>query len=909
MALPTLISLSDFATTDRQIISIVEGLYGEKPGYDLLVAYREFVAANDIPTFTQALVDAHPLANDLPALAAEAAANFGVSLDTASAENVQKAIDFLTAQFTNKGVAETIKKVALNWSRPDTDPKNAIWKDSADAFKSGVLASLIYSTDEENTDPAEGGFQIGETLSLTLGIDDIEINTADTVDTIKGLIDDNGVTDSSTFGVFDSIKGNGLTEVQLFVADLNGGAYNPGSVSMNGVSQLDIAAAASGSLTLDASSFGSSIGEINFASSKATDLLIEGLESDGPLDISVSGAGALTFSSSAAGGTAPNMADGMELSVWASGTADLTFGTGGIVASLGNTADVTATYGNEMQAASSDATVGDIVIGDISMSSGTGSASMEFTLKNWATVTAGAGSATVGSVTVGDLDLTVGSNMEFDISQYAAASTSGDAVIGNTTIGNINTLIKGGPQSADLDELDVYRDANADNGAAIIGDLLVGDINMVQEASATSNYVSFSASAAGSGTTASATIGTTTIGNIVIDGGVDSTDSDLYIYNWAYANNADAAIGDITVGNVTVDMADSATGWMTISATASATLAGNATMGNTVIGDIAMMAGVSGDYGFSLENEVDADSGIATIGDTTIGNISMTALTDGDLYFSASNDADAATGGFANIGNMTIGNVDANVGSNAEATFYAYQFADANGGVSSSVGTQTVGNITVSAELGGTFYGSVENLAWGGTAASNSAGAQTVGDINMTGGAGADLGFGVSMTAASGTAGDQTVGNITYFVENSASATYWQLVDAGTVGNVTLGDQTVTLGTNATYDFWGVRVTATASDIGNVSIGDVAFVGANGAVFTGNNGIELNNTVGSVGDISIGNIDVQLGNSGQFTGQYLTAWNIAGSVGDTTIGNVSLDAAAASASATWGAWIQANSIG
>ena len=54
MALPTLVTLSDFATTDRQIISIVEGLYGEKPGNDLLETYKAFVAASDIPTFTQA---------------------------------------------------------------------------------------------------------------------------------------------------------------------------------------------------------------------------------------------------------------------------------------------------------------------------------------------------------------------------------------------------------------------------------------------------------------------------------------------------------------------------------------------------------------------------------------------------------------------------------------------------------------------------------------------------------------------------------------------------------------------------------------------------------------------------------------------------------------------------------------
>lgn len=212
MALPTLVSLSDFTTTDRQIISIVEGLYGEKPGYDLLVSYREYVAANDIPAFTQALVDAHPLAGDIPALAAETAANFGVSLETASAENVQKAIDFLTAQFTNKGIAETIKKVALNWSRPDTDPKNAIWKDAADAFKANTLASLEYSTDEANTDPEVGG-NIGETFVLTTGLDDVVGTDKD--DTIQAFIDD---VDNTIQG-FDVIDGNdGVDTLDITIA-------------------------------------------------------------------------------------------------------------------------------------------------------------------------------------------------------------------------------------------------------------------------------------------------------------------------------------------------------------------------------------------------------------------------------------------------------------------------------------------------------------------------------------------------------------------------------------------------------------------------------------------------------------------------------------------------------------------
>ena len=209
MALPTLVSLSDFATSDRQITSIVEGLYGEKPGYDLLVSYNEFVASNGIPTFTQLLVDAHPLADDIPALAAATAANFGVNLQTASADNVQKAIDFLTAQFTNKGIAATIKKVALNWSKPDSDPKNAIWKDAADTFKANTLSSLVYSTDVENTDP-EVGSNVGEIFTLTDAADVLEGTSED--DTFYGL-------GKGTLSGSDIIDGGEGTDTLTFLAD------------------------------------------------------------------------------------------------------------------------------------------------------------------------------------------------------------------------------------------------------------------------------------------------------------------------------------------------------------------------------------------------------------------------------------------------------------------------------------------------------------------------------------------------------------------------------------------------------------------------------------------------------------------------------------------------------------------
>ena len=225
MALPTLVTLSDFATTDRQIISIVEGLYGEKPGNDLLETYKAFVAASDIPTFTQALVDAHPSAADSAALAATAAANFGVTTATTSAANVTLAIDFLIAQFASKGIAETIKKVALNWSRPDTDPVNPIWKDSADAFKATTLASLEYSTDTDNSDPEAGG-NIGDTFVLTTGID--SLTGGDAIDSFVAIQSATAATE--TWSVTDTLDGAGGTDTFTLTSE-EGAAVNAGTVT------------------------------------------------------------------------------------------------------------------------------------------------------------------------------------------------------------------------------------------------------------------------------------------------------------------------------------------------------------------------------------------------------------------------------------------------------------------------------------------------------------------------------------------------------------------------------------------------------------------------------------------------------------------------------------------------------
>ncbi len=362
----------------------------------------------------------------------------------------------------------------------------------------------------------------GETLELTTGIDKIKATSVNTIDTVVGLIADTEDGDESTFGILDDIQGNGLTEVQVIVTGLDNTTYDPGAITMSGVNQLDIVGAASGSVTLDASGYGTDISKLNLVGVKATDLHISGLETSGALDIQVAGEGTLHLT--AGSSTAPNMIDGLTLTVTATGTAEMSIGTAAINVVTEKSSDVSIDYGQRVTSASKDVTVGNITIGDVMLNQQGTSGSISFTLRNSASVSAGEGNATVGSVTLGNIDLTVEDFMDFDVSLSASAA-SGDATVGDVTIGNLNAIIL---DTGYLESFTVSRSAWADNGAATIGNLVMQDIFVSATATGESAQLYFDAEASGSATgtnTASATIGTTTIGNITFIAGVDAGDN------------------------------------------------------------------------------------------------------------------------------------------------------------------------------------------------------------------------------------------------------------------------------------------------------------------------------------------------------------------------------------------------
>jgi len=86
-------ALTLLATTDTQIIRVVEALYNLKPGYTYLTNFRTFVTENGIDGFANALAASFASSTDAE-LAAIVTGNLGLTDDVQTAGNA-----YLEAQF------------------------------------------------------------------------------------------------------------------------------------------------------------------------------------------------------------------------------------------------------------------------------------------------------------------------------------------------------------------------------------------------------------------------------------------------------------------------------------------------------------------------------------------------------------------------------------------------------------------------------------------------------------------------------------------------------------------------------------------------------------------------------------------------------------------------------------------
>lgn len=728
------------------------------------------------------------------------------------------------------------------------------------------------------------GSNIGQTLQLTEGMDTINLTASASIDTVKGLIDET----APTFSTGDTIDGNGLTIVRL-ADDDSTGLHGAAFVEMSGINEIQILAAKSGTLTMDASTYGTDISKISTSGVDGYRLDITDLDITGGLDVAI--AGVQTGSISATG-----TVDGLDFDAYLYNSdadsvgASASFGAVGIDVVLGEDDDLYLTLSQTDVKTSAAATVGDITIGDISVVSGD-SASASITISNWAEANV-SGDATAGNVTVGNVTIAAASaaaDNSFSMEIYNSATTDkGIATVGDVTLGDVTVTVG----ESGYTSISVCNSAQANvSGDAVVGSLTLGAVSVDLGVSASNDIRLYNSAYANSG---DASVANVTIGNIDFVVAEDGSNCDFSIYNSADSNKGNATAGNITIGDITAIGAKSGYNLIDLTANNMADAAGkgSATVGNTTIGDITITGAdnVTGTANITIYQYASATlTADATIGNITVGDInvsignSITNTGSLDLYFSNNAYADK---GAATVGAITLADVSIAVGSREYATLSASNYAQAATGAA-TVGAITIGNVNVDAGLTGYVW--MEAYAYASGTAADSVAGITVGNVDMYGSASADVNLSLYAYAANGDVGAITVGNVAMKVENSGSVDFDLYAQGENVGDITVGDVTFTLGSNASIDTFSIDVSATDGSVGNVTIGDLTIVGGKSA-YDDSMYISLDAT-DSIGNITVGNIDVTAGVNASFSSLSLYATADTGSIGNITIGDISLNAA------------------
>jgi hypothetical protein len=825
-----------------------------------------------------------------------------------------------------------------------------------------VIVTVGSDTWTETVNVLDGGGIAGQTFTLTTSIDQVDFSTSDQmqIDTVKGLINDDGTDDLDTFSNGDSITGNGKTIVQLSVVDEDGVDF----VEMEGVDQINIKGAGeTGTITLDASTYGSDISTITLGGADDLTVCWENLVFDSSesaeFSIDVGTTGKIYFDNS----NAPVMYGDWFLSgcLTATDTGDgssLTIGSVGLSATAGDDSLVDACLYIEETTTSADASIGDMNIGSINLTA-TGAGCVSVT-HDICVEAINSGNATVGNITLGDISLAAGTDWaEYDLLVCALAD-DGTGTIGDISVGNISFLNTG---SVSIDACAIGASGTSDSGDATIGNITIGNVSgslSSTEGEWQGLYVCASADVDGTGT---ASVGNVTIGDF------DFQNDDCYFSGCAVveADNSgvgDATIGDITAGNINVTLADTSAcfSWChTIDACADE---GNASIGNVAMGNITGILGEEGEISIVQDIYACASSGDAMVGDVTIGSIdlAMDSGASADICISA---CACANSGEANIGNIAIGDVNLTMGIDstytqcvsvtvcASASATASGLGDVSiGSVSASgslalsadvhlymslqVDNGTIGNVTVgdvdldllsgasacysmwaysASSYGAINFGDVNIVAdtidyyLSLTADGDMANGVTIGDISLDGD---DVQFHCICLTASNDMGDVTIGNINLDAATNLTLGTIHIEGTNSVGNVALGDITID---SPESDHLYVCIDTT-NDIGDVTMGDVNIsVAATATSAAGatviHNDVTVTADIGSsadtVGSITVGDITLSADysvTSGAATGDFGTAQAMFDLISDytatsgATIGDIDITLSNAQTNAT-----------
>lgn len=633
-----------------------------------------------------------------------------------------------------------------------------------------------------------------------------------------------------------------------------------------------------------------------------------GAEGDNQISISasatVSGSGDVTIGNGVIGNITITGGDGVEdqdayVYAWAyADTGNATIGNtqvGNVSMTFGDGDGEDDSYSFEAQASATventgDATVGNVTIGNITQTAGDpeldglGDAIDSDDQNLWAysyqLAQSDKGNATVGNNTVGNITQTVGDDgdADFSVEQFATA-TSGDVTMGNITVGNI--ALTGGARG-DLDGV-VRQEADADTGNVIMGSMKVGDVDMTAGVDGSVYFVLDRSADLEGSSDATASIGSTTVGNVdLYAGGSSFAGFSLSVeaYNSEDSDRADTTVGNVTVGNVKIAVENdaSASFWNGVYAGA----VGNISYGNV---DVEVGENSNLQYMAISVSASTADVGNFTVGDLTV-NLGKSA--------SRTNDTGFEVYAFESIGNITLGDQTITVATEAdfgdEYSFENYFYAE-NG----SIGAVKIGDITLTG-VGADADISIDTDLW----AEDSIKSVTMGNASVSAdGDDADSYYEVDIRT-DGTMGNITGGNLSAVAagEDADAEVDIEMWAYNDIGDVKFGNVVVSAENDHAPDVdWG-RANATvdisitgSSDLGDVTVGSVTMT-AIGEDADADFDLEIGNDgtldIENIGDIKVGNLDLMASGSSAEVDVFIYADTDSGVIGTMTLGNIDI---------------------
>ena len=235
--------LSLLATTDTQIIRVVEALYKQTPGYTFLTNFRTFVTENSIDALANSLASSFSSQTDAE-LAATVTANLGLTGDALAEGNA-----YLEGQFAaNPAARGKVVLDAMNLlATMESDPTfGAI----AASFNSNTVASLTYSTVITNTAVLAEG--VGQSFALTTKSDGSAI-TGTTKDDVYTAIVDLATTNSTLTSSDNIAAGAGADSLTITATGTSAESVTGVTTSgLEAIAVTNLAITGTSTLTIDA---------------------------------------------------------------------------------------------------------------------------------------------------------------------------------------------------------------------------------------------------------------------------------------------------------------------------------------------------------------------------------------------------------------------------------------------------------------------------------------------------------------------------------------------------------------------------------------------------------------------------------------------------------------------------------